>query len=186
MESQLTQMLQRWRGGDSGAENAVAEAIYPLLRAIARRQLQQPDGMTVQPTELANEAFIKLREQREVDWQNRSQFYAIAGRVVRRVVIDHLRERNAQKRGKQAEHLSLDELTSAQTPTGESTVDWLMLDQVLDDLEAFDSEGARLIEMRVFSGLTVDEIAEIRGVSASTVTREWRALRAWVDARLAA
>lgn len=185
MNPELTDLLNRWRSGDVEAEAIVVGDIYPVLRALAHRQLSQRQGYTLQPTELAHEAYLRLAKQHRIDWQNRGHFLAIAGRVVRRVVIDYLRERHAQKRGGEQEILSLHDLGDSDLPATSAGFDWLRLDVVLTELEAFDPEGARLVELRYFAGLTVPEIASSQGVSESTVARQWRVTRAWLQQRLA-
>jgi len=185
MSFELTQLLTRWRAGDRDAERAVIEEIYPLLRALAHKQLAAGHSCTVQPTELAHEAYLRLRDQRRVDWQDREHFFAIVGRIVRRVVIDHVRERRALKRGVQVQKVSLDMLGDSEPRASIDGEDWLRMDQVLTELEGFDPEGARLVEMRYFVGLSVVEVARSWQVSEATVARQWRATRAWLGLRLA-
>lgn len=184
MNTDLTLLLRRWRAGDTTVEPEVMAAIYPLLRALAHRQLFGGQTVTLQPTELAHEAYFRLIGQREVDWQNRGHFFALAGRLVRCVVIDYLRERNAEKRGRNEIIVSIDHLAEADLPVMQDDQDWLRIDRLLDELEAADAASARLIEMRYFTGLTLEETALATGVSRATVIRQWRAARAWLHQRL--
>lgn len=184
MPDSLTDLLNRWRAGEADAERAALDVVYPVLRALAHRQMPAQGGWTLQPTELAHEAYLKLAQQQRVHWQDRGHFYAIAARVVRRVVIDHLRERDALKRGGLAVKIPLDLLSESDAPAAGTDTDWLQLDRVLDELESFDPQGARLVEMRYFTGLPVTEIAAVWQVSEATVARQWRATRAWLQQRL--
>lgn len=184
MDAELTSLLQRWRAGEPGAENAVIEAVYPLLRGLARRQLAEDRSCTIQPTELAHEAYFRIAGQRHIDWQNRAHFFAIVGRMVRRVVIDHVRERDALKRGRMEQTVSIDHLLDQDVPVVENDVDWLRMDQLLTDLESFDADSARIVELRYFVGLSGDESAKVMGISSATIGRKWRSARAWLHERL--
>ncbi len=181
----LTSMLQQWCSGDRSREAKLFEQVYPVLRAIARNQLNASHGMTLQATDLAHDAFMRLLDQEKSDWKTRSQFFAVAATVVRRVVIDYLRERNAQKRGGAVEKLSLATITDSDMPASEqSDTDWLKLDHVLTELEQFDPQSSRLVEMRYFMGMTVPEISAALDISVSTVERQWRFARAWLHQKL--
>lgn len=185
MSQELTDLLQRWRAGDKTAERQAFDEIYPILRALARKQLAQPGAYTLQPTDLAHEAYLKLAEQQRMEWQDRGHFLAIAARIVRRVVVDYLRERQALKRGSGEPKLSLDMLSDSDAPAAADSFDWLRLDKILEELEFFDPDGARLVELRYFTGLSVPAIAKAQEVSESTIARQWRATRAWLEFRLA-
>lgn len=184
MSADLTGLLGRWRSGDSSVEGQILEQTYPLLRALVRRHLGNKRAYTMQATELAHEAYLKLAEQRRVDWQSREHFFAIAGRLVRRVVVDYLRERQAQKRGGDQTPLPLHELDDANCPAEEQQHEWLRLESLLCELERFDPEGAKLVEQRYFAGLSVAEIATSSNVSESTVARQWRTVRAWLEGQM--
>lgn len=183
--AELTTMLRQWRAGDRSVERAVLDQIYPVLRGLAHRQVPANGAWTLQPTELAHEAYMKLFEQRKMDWQDRGHFFAIAGRLVRQVVIDYLRERQAQKRGGREDKLPLEALSDSEQPQVEAGLDWLELDAALAELELVDASAAELVEQRYFAGLSVPAIAEQRGVSEATVARQWRTTRAWLEVRLA-
>ena len=153
--------------------------VYAELRAIARRHLaRESPGHTLQSTALVHEAYFKLVDQRSVQWQNRSHFFGIAAQMMRRILVDHARRRHRAKRGGAAPTLSLDNAMAVTEP--EAEVDLLALDNVLTSLAAIDPRGARIVELRFFSGLTIDETAEVLGVSSATVKREWSTARAWL------
>lgn len=182
---ELTQMLRSWCSGDRSQEAALFSAVYPMLRDMAHKQMHgRRDGMTLQATELASEAYLRLIEQQNRNWQSRAQFYALAATIVRRVVIDYLRERAAQKRGGELEKISLTSLSDSDLPVVDSAVDFLRLDQVLIELERFDPVSARIVELRYFIGMTVTEISSALSCSVSTVERQWRTARAWLMMRI--
>jgi RNA polymerase sigma factor (TIGR02999 family) len=181
----LTKMLQHWCSGDKSREAELFAHIYPLLRGMAHNQLRANHGMTLQATDIAHDAFMRLLDQEKTDWRTRAQFFAVAATIMRRVVIDYLRERAAIKRGGDVQKLSLDAMTDSETPAAvQSDTDWLRLDFVLTELEQFDASGARLVEMRYFIGMTVAEICTALNVSASTIERQWRFTRAWLHQKL--
>jgi RNA polymerase sigma factor (TIGR02999 family) len=179
--SEITSLLGRWRSGDRSVDDALARELYPLLRKLAGHQLRDVAGTpTLSATELANEAFIRLEAQRAVDWQNRDHFFAIAASVLRRVVIDYLRARRAEKRGAGQVVLALQDVESAELPSRGDQVDWLALDQALTRLAELDPASARVVELRIFTGLTIESVAELTGVSVPTVVRQWRFARSWI------
>ena len=182
----LTNLLSRWKEGDRSVENSLIEEIYPIIRAQARSQIGRlaAGGVTMCATELAHEAFERLNDQKSVEWRNRNHFFAIAATVTRRVLVDYLRQRSAEKRGGNQVPVSLEDLQSCQIPETASSVDLLELDQVLNDLEKTDPELLRIVELRVFSGLKVDEMAEVCGISVATAGRRWRFARAWLSQHL--
>ena len=157
-----------------------------MMRELARAQVRRNAGeLTLQATELANEAYAKLYQQQSVDWQNREHFYAIAATVIRRVVVDYLRQRGSEKRGGGLPFVALHEVTEDLSPAIDDSVDWLAIDQALNELQLLDSECARVVELKFFSGLTTDRIADVCGSSVATVGRQWRFARAWLGQRLA-
>ncbi len=181
---QVTSLLSRWRDGDHGARETLLEAVYPALRAMAQKQLGgDSDHFTLRPTELAHEAFLKLSDQR-VCWENRDHFYAVAATLVRRVVVDYMRKRSSQKRGGTMPFVALDELTDADHPVLDDSVDWLLVDEALVALEADDASLAQVVELKFFSGLKTDEIARVMGSSTATVGRQWRFAKAYLAKRL--
>ncbi|WP_176764163.1 ECF-type sigma factor [Aquimonas voraii] len=177
----ITELLERWSSGDRSVEARIVEQLYPMLRRLAGSQLRDVDGTpTLSATALANEAFIRLQAQRVVDWQNRDHFFAIAASLLRRVVIDYLRARGAEKRGADAVVLALQDAREVDLPRQGDHTDWLALDQALNRLSLLDPDCARVIELRVFAGLTIDAVAALTGVSVPTVVRQWRFARSWL------
>jgi RNA polymerase sigma factor (TIGR02999 family) len=183
--SQITELLAHWGRGDRSAGDALAAAIYPVLLDLARGQLRRHgENLTLRPTELAHEAYERLLPQAGVDWRNRAHFYAIAATVMRRVVIDYLRQRSADKRGGDVLFVPIDDLAGDDTPATGDPVDWLAVDQALNELAALDADSARVVELRLFSGLSVEEIASVLDSSTATVGRQWRFARTWLADRL--
>ena len=183
---QVTALLSRWRDGDRGARESLLEAVYPALRAMAQKQMgADSEHFTLRPTELAHEAFLRLSDQR-VCWENRDHFYAVAATLVRRVVVDYLRKRGSQKRGGMTPFVALDELTDADHPVLDDSVDWLLVDTALTELEADDALLAQVVELKFFSGLKTEEIARVMGSSTATVGRQWRFAKAYLAKRLEA
>jgi RNA polymerase sigma factor (TIGR02999 family) len=183
--SDITELLAHWRQGDPGAGDALASAIYPVLLDLARSQIRRHGNqLTLRATELAHEAYERLVPQSGVDWRNRGHFYAIAATVMRRVVIDYLRQRSADKRGGDVLFVPLQDLDNSDQPAGGDPVDWLAVDQALNELAALDRDSARVVEMRLFSGLSVEEIAGVLDSSTATVGRQWRFARTWLADRL--
>lgn len=181
----ITELLDAWKRGDRSVENALAAQIYPVLRGLAQSQVRRNAGLlTLAATELANEAYERLHRQQKVDWRNRQHFFAIAATVIRRVVIDYLRQRTAEKRGGEVVFVALDEATEERLAAAEDTIDWLALDEALTELGRVDPECARVVELRLFSGLTVEEISDVTGVSTATIGRQWRFARTWLSERL--
>jgi len=183
----ITELLARWRAGDREAENALMEAVYPVMREIAAHRLRRtPSNFTLRPTELANEAYTRLAGV-NVDWKDRSHFFAVATRAIRNVVIDHQRAQDAQKRGRDLPFVPLElAAEEAAEDTVDLRVDWLTVHDALNELEGIDAHSARIVEFKFFSGFTTDEIAEASGVSRATVVRDWRFARAWLARRLGA
>jgi RNA polymerase sigma factor (TIGR02999 family) len=172
----ITELLRRWRDGDSDAANALLPLVYAQLRAIARRQLAGERGqMSLVPTELVHEAYLKLSANTP-DSQSRVHFFAIAARAMRQVLVDHERERRAHKRAG-GERVSL---SSLDPPDPRQSLDLLALDDALQRLEDVDQRLARVIELRAFAGLDFDEIAQVVGISRATLARDFRAARAWL------
>ncbi|WP_170113110.1 ECF-type sigma factor [Ahniella affigens] len=185
IETPITSLLGRWRSGDRAAEDQLARAIYPLLRQVAISQVRrQGQHLTLGATDLAQEAYLRLREQQKHDWQNREQFFAIAATVVRRVVIDYLRERFADKRGGGKLFVELDQSNEAELTEQSSTVDWIAVDQALSKLTVEDPICARVVELKLFTPLGVEDIAKTCQLSVATITRHWRYARSWLAREL--
>jgi RNA polymerase sigma factor (TIGR02999 family) len=180
---QITLLLKEWSDGRREALDALMPLIYEELRRQAGRYLKKERGNhTLQTTALINEAYLKLIDQREVVWQNRTHFFAIAAQAMRRILVDYARERHREKRGGAAENLPLDEALTIATP--EKSVDLVALDEALNQLAKFDARQARVVELRYFSGLSIDETAEILGVSNVTVRRDWDLAKSWLHLQL--
>jgi RNA polymerase sigma-70 factor (ECF subfamily) len=175
----VTRLLVSWQNGSQEALDQLMPLVYQELRTIAGRHLSRESiGHTLQSTALVHEAYMKLIGQRRVQWQNRAHFFGIAAQMMRRILVDHARHQRRDKRGGGATTLSLDEAIGAVQP--EADLDLLALDEALTSLALIDPRGARIIELRFFSGLTIDETAAVLDISAGTVKREWSAARAWL------
>ena len=180
----ITQLLQSWSKGDATALSHLVEIVYPELRRIAAGHLRhERPGHTLQPTALVNEAYMRLAQQQPgKQWQDRTHFFAVAAHVVRAVLVDHARARRAAKRGSGA--ISV-ELTAANVGGAvPPPVDVLDLDAALRALEALDAEQGRIVEMRYFAGLSIEETAEALGTSASSVKRGWLAAKTYIRRHL--
>jgi RNA polymerase sigma factor (TIGR02999 family) len=192
---EVTRLLKRWSEGDKSALDELWPMVYEDVRRLARQQMaRERSSHTLQGTALVSEAFIRLAGQRAMDWQNRQQFLALAAQIMRRVLVDHARQRNAQRRGDGAVRLSLsdtqaaleaDEAQAIQSLNDDS-LDLLAIDSALTRLEQIDAPQSQIVELRYFGGLTLEETASVAGVSLATVKREWAMARAWLRRELAA
>jgi RNA polymerase sigma factor (TIGR02999 family) len=178
----VTQMLLAWADGDEAARDALIPAVYDQLRRIARHHLRQErTGHSLQTNALINEAYLKLIEQKSVSWQSRSHFFGIAARLMREILVDHARARQRLKRGGNAQQISL----TAAEHEQEQSADLLALNDALEALSEVDPQRSRIVELRFFGGLTIEETAHVMRVSTPTVERGWRAARAWLQSELA-
>jgi RNA polymerase sigma factor (TIGR02999 family) len=181
----ITQLLERWKQGDRSVENALIAEVYPILRSVAASQIRRVGGhLTLGATELAHEAYIRLQRQQLVDWQNRDQFFAIAATIVRRVLVDYLRERNAEKRAGGKLVIALEDADADALSQASEVVDWIALDQALTKLQTLDNEVARVVELKLFSILNADQIAVTCESSVATVGRQWRFAKSWLAKEL--
>jgi RNA polymerase sigma factor (TIGR02999 family) len=177
-DQNVTHLLLQWSKGDRGALDALVPLVYEELRRLAQVYLnREKSGHTLSSTALVHEAYIRLVRQEDVSWQNRAHFFAVAARMMRRILVDHARKHNYAKRGGGAMTLSLDE-TVAQAK--ERELDLVALDDALDALAKLDERQCRMVELRFFGGLSIEETSEVLGVSAPTVKREWASARAWL------
>lgn len=177
----VTQLLLAWGQGDEAARDELIPLVYDTLRRIARHHLRgERPNHTLQTTALINEAYMKLIEQ-SVSWQNRAHFFGIAARLMRQIMVDYARARLRLKRGGDRERISLADVDGGY----EHSADLLSLDEALETLGQVDPEGSRIVELRFFGGLTIEETAEVLGVSTPTIERGWRAARAWLQTELA-
>jgi RNA polymerase sigma-70 factor, ECF subfamily len=173
-----TTLLLAWARGDETALDQLIPLVHDELRRLARRHMvRERVGHTLQATALVNEAYLRLIEVNQVRWQNRAHFFAMASRVMRRILVDAARARGYQKRGAGAEKVSLDE---ALLVSGEPRQDLIALDDALTALAVFDFRKSQVVEMRFFGGLSVEETAEALHVSADTVMRDWRLAKVWL------
>lgn len=179
----VTQLLVAWRAGDEAALPSLVPLVYRELRQIAARYLaRERSGHLLQSTALVHEAFLKLVDQTRVDWQNRAHFYGVAAQMMRRILVDQARHDKRQKRGGAAIAVSLTDVAD-DMPAASSDVhpvDALALDRALTKLEALDPTQARVVELRFFGGLSIEETATVLDVSSGTVKREWAVARAWL------
>jgi RNA polymerase sigma factor (TIGR02999 family) len=173
-----TELLIAWGAGDQTARDRMLPLVYDELRRLAAGYLRRErPGHTLQPTALVHEAYVRLIDQRQVDWSNRAQFIGLAAVMMRRILVNHARDRVADKRGGGAEHVPL---TVAGEPMGAPEVNLLDLHDALDRLAEVDQRKGQIVELKFFGGLTMDEIAETLRVSRATVEREWKFARAWL------
>jgi RNA polymerase sigma-70 factor (ECF subfamily) len=175
---EITQLLAEWTSGNQEALDKLYPLVYDELRRIARRYMsRERKGHTLQTTALINEAYLRLVEQRNVRWANRSHFFAIAAQIMRRILIDYARRYEYAKRGAGAQRVSLDEVAFV---AKERARELLLLDEALNRLAAVDARRGRVVELRFFGGLENEEIAEVLKISPNTVTRDWKMARAWL------
>ena len=178
--SEITLWLHEWSLGKEDALDALMPIVYAELHRQATNYLRRERvSHTLQATALINEAYLKLIDQREVNWQNRAHFFAIAAQAMRRILVDHARSRHREKRGGDAEDLPLEAAEFAASPNGTS-VDLIALDEALTRLAFLDERQARIVELRFFSGMSVEETSEALAVSKATVKNEWRTAKAWL------
>lgn len=175
----ITQLLHRWREGDTAAFDDVIEYVYKDLKRRANAYLRRErQDHTLQPTGLVHEAFIKLVDKREIEWQDRNHFLAVAALAMRRILVDHARGRNREKRGGQFEDIPLEDAGPAAASL--PSIDLIALDEALNKLAAFDERQAKIVELKYFGGMTLEETASILNISEVTVKRDWQIARAWL------
>jgi RNA polymerase sigma factor (TIGR02999 family) len=183
--SDVTRLLERWNTGDSAAMPELLAAVYDELRRVADRVMRtEREGHTLQPTALVNELYMKFAGLRDLRLENRRHFYGAAGEAMRRILVDHARARKAQKRGGvDAVRVSLDEVPDHALAV-ESAVDFERLDEALSALREHSPERATVVDMRYFAGLSIEDTAEVMGISRATVVRHWTFARAWLFSRM--
>jgi len=187
----VTELLRAWSAGDVQASDSLVRLVYAELRRQARLALRREGvGHTLQPTALVHEAWLRLGEQQGANWESRTQFFAIAAQMMRRVLLDHARTRHALKRGGGAVQVTLGDVDRAASPGARAAedaldaVDVIALDEALARLAELDPQKARLVDLRYFAGLSIPEAAEVLGVSTATVGREWAIARMWLRREL--
>ena len=178
----LTELLLGWRQGDETALKRLTPLVYDELRRIAHRYVQRErNGHTLGTTALVNEAYLRLAGQKKIDWQNRSHFFAVTAQVMRHILIDHARRRHFAKHGGGAQRVSLAE---AETMSQERARELVAMDDALDELAQLDLRKSRVVELRYFGGLGLEETADVLEISVMTVRRDWRAAKAWLYRRI--
>jgi RNA polymerase sigma-70 factor, ECF subfamily len=180
---EVTRLIARVREGHAGASDELFARVHHELRRLAAAYMRhERPGHTLQPTALVHEAYLRLVDQREATPENRAHFFGIAAGVMRRILIDHARAKRAEKRG--GDHLRVG-LTDASEVAAQQSDSLIEIDRALERLQAMDARRARVVELRVFAGMTIEEIAEVTGVGPRTVDRDWRIARAWLRRELA-
>src|SRR5262245_25670482 len=180
--NEVTQLLREWSQGDQAAPEKLMPLVYGELRRMAHRYMAgQNPGHTLQTTALIHEAYLRLVNQSEKQWQNRSHFFAVAARAMRHILVDYARSKQAEKHGGGAQELSLDE---ALTVSQERAAEVVALDDALEELAKIDRRKSQIVELRFFGGLSVEETAEVLRVSAITVMRDWSMAKAWLHREL--
>ena len=175
---EVTELLAAWSNGNQAARDRLMTMVYDELHRLAHRYMQRESpGHTLQTSALLNEAFVRLVDQKNVQWQNRAHFFAIAAQMMRRILVDYARSRNYAKRGGGARAVSLDETLIVSDARNEEVVN---VHEALERLTEFDSRKGQIVELRFFGGLSIDETAEVLGVSPGTVMRDWTVAKAWL------
>jgi RNA polymerase sigma factor (TIGR02999 family) len=179
----ITQLLIAWSDGHREALDRLAPAVYEDLRRLAAGYMRrEPAGHVLQPTALVHEAYLRLVDQRQVQWRNRAHFFGVAAQMMRRILVDQSRRRRAEKRGGGWERVTLTgDAVAGDVPT---EIDILALHESLERLAVFDPRQERIVELRYFGGLTIEETAEVVGASPATVAREWTIAKAWLRVEL--
>jgi RNA polymerase sigma-70 factor (ECF subfamily) len=181
-QEEVTQLLEAWTNGEKAAMDRLMPLVYRELHRMARRRLaREQDGHTLQTTALVHEAYLKLVGQKDAQWQNRGHFFAIAAQMMRRILVDYARSRDYEKRGGGAPKVSFDEVMAGVPASAERARDVVALDEALKKLAELDARKARMVELRFFGGLSVEETAEVMGVSPGTIKRDWTLAKAWLQ-----
>ena len=179
----ITQLLIDWDKGDQAALEKLMPLVYSELRRLAGNYLRRERAEhTLQPTALVNEAYLKLVDQKNTKWQNRAHFFGISAQLMRRILVDHARQHQAVKRGGAGQQRI--SITSAETVVKQPEVDLLALNEALDELAKMDPQQSRIVELKFFAGLSIEEIAEVLSIGHATVERDWKIARAWLRRQL--
>lgn len=175
---EVSQLLRDWSNGDEAALDKVIPVVYQELRRLAHHYMRKERGdHTLQTTALVNEAYMRLADYKKMRWQSRVHFFAVSAQVMRRILVEHARSRNSVKRGGDAQKISLDETAVV---SGGRSAEVIAVDDALTDLESWDQRKGKIVELRFFGGLSIEETAKVLKVSPTTVQREWRAAKAWL------
>jgi RNA polymerase sigma-70 factor (ECF subfamily) len=182
LQQEITEKLIAWNNGETDARDDVISAVYHELRRMAGRYLRnEAVGHSLQPTALVNEAYLRLIDQTQVTWQNRAHFFGVAAQMMRRILVDHARSKHREKRGGVERTLSLEEVLDI---GGGKSTDLVALDEAMNELSEIDPRKSRVVELRFFGGLSVDETAAVLAVSPQTVLRDWKLAKAWLFQQL--
>jgi len=177
----ITRLLLEWSGGEQAALASLLPLVYDELRAMAQRHLRRErSAHTLQRTALVHEAFLRLVDQKSVNWQSRAHFFGLASQMMRRILVDHARKRVAAKRGSDPVRMDLEELPDAVA----IDLDFVEFDRLLQRFEGLEPRSGRLVELRFFGGLSVEEAADVLGISVATAKRDWAIARAWLQREL--
>ena len=183
-DADVTGLLLAWGAGDAVAGERLLPAVYEELhRQAARAMRRENDEHTLQATALVHEAYLRLVDQRRVEWRNRAQFFGVAAEIMRRILVDHARARHAAKRGGDAKRVTLGDADAADDSSGRG-LDILALHDALERLAALDAQQSRVVELRYFGGLNIEETAEAMGISPATVKREWATAKLWLKRQM--
>jgi RNA polymerase sigma factor (TIGR02999 family) len=183
----VTALLIEWRQGDAAALERLVPLVYAELKKVAGAHLRhERAGHSLQATALVHEVYLRLVNVDRLTFESRAHFMAVAARLMRQILVDHARRRLRGKRGGGATMVSLDGMSPAVNTVGPTNIDVLALDQALAELASFDAQQCRIVEMRFFAGLTIDEVAHALGISTATVEREWAVAKAWLYTQLSA
>lgn len=177
--NEISRILKSWSDGDRQSRDELIASVYEELHKIASRYLRRErSDHTLQPTALVHEAYLKIVDISHITWQDRAHFFAVASNVMRQILVDHARAREAGKRGGEFRRIALEDAISFSSDR--TDVDLLALDEALEQLSTFDEQQSRIVELRFFGGLTIDETAEVLDISPATVKREWTLARSWL------
>ncbi|SPF44763.1 RNA polymerase, sigma-24 subunit, ECF subfamily [Candidatus Sulfotelmatobacter kueseliae] len=178
LSKQVSELLASWNNGDAKAREALMPLVYDELRKLAASHLRRErNDHTLQPTALVHEVYLRLAEQKNVQWQDKSHFFGVTANLMRRILVDHARAHLADKRGSGLPKVSLNEAIAM---SRERPAELLALDESLTQLAATDPQQSRIVELRVFAGLTIEQTAEVLGISPATVKRDWNLAKAWL------
>jgi RNA polymerase sigma factor (TIGR02999 family) len=179
---EISVILKDWSGGNRASADVLLTLVYDALRKIAGKYLRKErSGHTLQPTALVHEAYMKMIDISDINWQDRAHFFAVSANVMRHILVDHARAKLADKRGGDSERIALEDAISL---SNEPNVDLLAVDEALNELAGFDEQQSRIVELRFFGGLTIEETAHVVGISPATVKREWAMAKAWLHRKL--
>jgi RNA polymerase sigma-70 factor (ECF subfamily) len=185
MTTRITRLLHEWSTGDEEALNILMPLVHRQLRQLAREHMRhERPSHTLQATALVSEAYLRLLKLKRIRWEDREHFFAVAARLMRQILVDAARARDAQKRGLGVRPASLEEAESAGSTEGNAASDLLFVDEALQKLQAVDARKAQVVELRVFMGLSIEEVAAALSVSVETVKRDWRLAKAWLAQEL--